>query len=281
MSEDVTTTHQNPVLPRAAPRLSLAVDAGKPDERVIPCRRAVTLLGRRQGCKVVMQHGRLSPVHVAIVNDGTKLIAVDLVTPNGTLLNGLKLEHERLNDGDMLTCSPWEFRVDIQAPDHSGNGDAHPFDLEPSPHAVALEHMETGRLLQPGRDVCIIGRLNGCDITIADTDVSRVHALLLSYFGRPAAFDLLSRNQTCVNDEPVQFRLLNNEDVIKIGRTAFKVRLAGSPVVDQGTGLKTAAETTVELNAEQNDADMIDIHATESSQRWRIAEKLEKSSRKR
>lgn len=280
MSEDRPDTQTNPLVAEAAPRLCLAVDAGSPDERRIVCRRVVTLLGRRPGCKLVMRHRQMAPVHVAIVNDGAHIYAVDLVTSSGTLLNGLKLEHERLSDGDMLSCSAWEFRVDIEQPNHSGNGDAHPFGLEPSPHVVALEHLATGKLLKPERELCTIGRLNGCDITITDSDVSRVHALLLSYFGRPALFDLLSTNQTTVNDQPAQFRFLANDDIIKIGDTAFKVLVLDSPTVERAGGNNGSAKIKSEPDPSPCDADTIDIHATESSQRWRIADKAKKEARK-
>ncbi len=274
-------SQSNPIVATAAPRFSLVANAGKANERKIPCRRVVTILGRRRGCKVVMQHRHVAGVHVAIVNDGSGLTAVDLVTTHGTLLNGLKMEHEPLNDGDVLACSAWEFHVNIESPAHSGDADAHPFGLDPSPHVVALEHVATGRLLHPSRDVCVIGRRNGCDITIADNQVSRIHALLLRYFGRPAIFDLLSTNQTSVNDRPVQFQCLRDGDLIEIGESSFRVRLADSRVGQEAAGLKIATDTTVELEAEEPTEDMIDIKATESTQRWRIAEKMEKTARKR
>lgn len=228
-----------------------------------------------------MRHRRVAPVHAAIVNDGSKLLALDLMTPNGTLVNGLKIECEQLNDGDTLTCFPWEFRVEIRQAQDAGDADVHPFELDPSPHVVALEHLGTGRVLQPTRDVCIIGRRHGCDITLSDNRVSRVHALLLNYFGRPAVFDLLSRNETSVNDELVQFRLLRDGDVVSIGETRFRAKLVESVAAGRAAGLKVPSETTIELNAEEQGADMIDIQATESSQRWRIAERLEKAARKR
>lgn len=274
-------TQTNPIVPEAAPRLALVVHPGKKNERTVLCRRAVTLLGSRAGCKLTMQHRRVAPVHIAIINEGSRVLAVDLVTKQGTLLNGLKMEQERINDGDMLSIRPWELRLDIHEPTHSGDADAHPFGLEPSPHVVALEHIDSGRILQPSREVCIIGRRNGSDIAISDNQVSRVHALLLSYFGQPAVFDLLSTNQTLVNDQPVQFQLLGNDDVITIGESRFRVHLVGSPITERAAGIKIAAETTVELQPEERKADMIDIQTTEAAQRWRIADNLEKVARKR
>jgi pSer/pThr/pTyr-binding forkhead associated (FHA) protein len=230
-----------------------------------------------------MQHRRIAPVHVAVVNDGTQIMAVDLVTSYGTLLNGLKMEHERLNDGDLLTCRPWEFRAVVQRAEHTerdGRRDAHPFGLDPSPHVVALEHVNSGRILRPNREICIIGRRNGCDITITDSQVSRVHALLLNYFGHPAVFDLLSTNQTLVNGDPVQYQRLRNDDILTVGESPFRVRLLDSKVTEQAAGFKVSTDTTIELKPEQRPADMIDIKATESAQKWRIADKLENTAHK-
>lgn len=281
LTTDEGTAQTNPYVAKAAPRLALVVHAGKEEERKIECRRVVTLLGSREGCKLALQHDSVAPLHVAIVNDGSKLLAIDLVTKHGTLLNGLKMEQEQLNDGDMLTIHPWEFRIDITEPTHSGQADAHPFGLEPSPHVVALEHVGSGRVMQSGRNVCIIGRRNGCDIILSDKQVSRVHALLFSYFDRPALFNLFASNQTFVNGQPVQFRLLKDGDAITVGESDFRVRLVGSPATEGAAGLRGDADATVGLKPEEREGDMIDIHATEATQHWRIADNLQKATRKR
>lgn len=265
----------------SAPRLYL-VQARKDGNRRIHCRRVVTLIGSRPGCKVNLQHRSVTPLHVAIVNDGSQVLAVDLITRQGTLLNGLKMEHERLNDGDVLTIHPWEFRLDIKEPVHSGSADVHPFGLDPAPHVVALEHVITGRLLRLNRDVCVIGRRNGCDIVLADAGVSRIHALLLSYFGKPAVFDLLSTNHTYVNGAQVEFSLLNNDDTVTIGESRFRVRLMDSAVTERASKNNNGG-TPAPASPQQDDHvnDLIDIRATESAQKWGIVENLEKATRKR
>jgi len=235
----------------------------------------VTLIGSREGCKVNLKHRRAAPVHTALVNNGTEIIAVDLLTPAGTLLNGLKLQHEILNDGDLLTIDQWELRVEIEQPDTNGDADAHPFDLEPTPNVVALEHVETGRVLQPNRGVCLIGRRNGCDIAVPDSRVSRAHALLVNYFGYPAIVDLLTPNKTLVNDSPVQFQTLKDGDVVTIGDAQFRIRLVGSSVAKRASSNHKPAAPLVTLAEEPVSADLIDIQQTEGAQTWRIADKLE------
>ncbi len=264
-----------PPVADSAPRLQLIIKKGPQDGSSIPCRRVVTLIGSREGCKVNLQHRRAAPVHAALVNNGAEIIAVDLLSPVGTHLNGLKLQHEVINDGDLLAVDQWEFQVEIEQPGSKGNGDVHQIDLDPTPNLVALEHMDTGRVLQPNRAVCLIGRRNGCDITLPDSRVSRAHALLFSYFGHPAILDLLTPNGTQVNDAPVQFQALKDADVVTIGDTQFRVRVVGSAAGKHESNGQKPAAPAVKLVEEPVSADLVDIQQTEGAQSWRIADNLE------
>jgi pSer/pThr/pTyr-binding forkhead associated (FHA) protein len=188
------------------------------------------------------------------------------------------MQLEPVSDGDILAVDQWEFRIEIEQPVQLGDADAHPFDLEPTPNTVALEHLGTGRILQPNRDVCVIGRRNGCDIVLPDPQVSRAHALMITYFGYPAIMDLLTSSHTFVNDEPILFRTLRDNDVIAIGETRFKARLVGSKVAERAAGKPKDNGTAapVRLAVEPVSADLINIEQVEGSQRWRVAESLEK-----
>lgn len=270
-----------PQVADSAPRASLLVTKGQTVGAVVPCRRIVTLIGSREGCKVVLNHRKVSPVHLVLVNDGTSIKAVDTLTSSGTKLNGLNLQLENLNDGDLITVEQWEFQVKFETPEVKGHADLHPVDLDPTPNIVALEHLETGRLLQPTRDVCLIGRRNGCDIALPDNRVSRAHALIVTYFGRPAIIDLLTANQTFVNDEPIRFRVLKDSDTLTIGDTKFRVRLVGSRVGEKPStnGKAKKPESNHRLASPPVSSDLIDIEKVEGSQRWRVAEDHEKLAR--
>ncbi len=277
MTANDETTHALqgiPIVAEGAPRLHLVAHEGTENETRIRCRRAVTLIGSREHCKITLRHDKVSGVHAAVINDGSHLVAVDLVSRTGTLLNGLKLEHERLSHGDALSVGPWEFRVEIEVGSHEGNGDMHPHGLEPSPHVVALEHKDTGQILKPNRDACTIGRRAGCDIAITDNRVSRCHSLLLTYYTQPAIADLLSRNHTLVNGRPVPFTRMHDGDVITIGETSFIVR-AVNALPDPASGNGKASAGNGSKSAERV-PDLINIQETEGSQRWRVADSLDK-----
>jgi len=263
-----------PLVAGTAPRVHLVVQSEPQTGTRIDCRRVVTLLGSRPGCKVNVQGRGVSPVHLAIVNNGAQVVAVDLVTKGGTRLNGLKMEHEVLSHGDVLAIGRWKFEIEVQRPPDSGDADAHPFELEHTPRIVGLEHMGTGRMLQPNREICVLGRRSSCDIHISDNRVSRAHALLLSYFGYRAIFDLLSRNRTSVNDEPVQYRALQDNDIVKIGESQFRVRLVGTKVADRAPKTPMPVKASIALEPEESIPDLVDIETVEGAQRWPVADTL-------
>lgn len=277
MTPDCSSSSAAPAIPDSAPHVSLVVRKAHESGLRIPCNRVVTLVGSRHGVRVNLQCDKVAPVHVAIVNDGNDVYAVDMLSPTGTLLNGLKMQHEKLGDGDRLEIGTFDFAVEISKPPRNGNGDIH-LDLEPAPQAIALEHLDTGRILQPNRSVCLIGRRHGCDVVLDDHQVSRAHALLLIFKDRPAVMDLLTPAKTFVNDEPVSFRMLADGDVLTVGDAKFRVRVVEPKTWSKQPSSPTKSTTATVLPAPAPTAvtDLIDIQATEGSTRWRVAEDLEK-----
>lgn len=266
-----------PYIPDSAPHVSLLVRKAQESGTRINCNHIVTLIGSRPGVRINLKSDKISPVHLAIVNNGSEVFAVDMLSPTGTLLNGLKMQHERLSDGDRLEIDNFDFAVEIRRFPHNGNGDMH-LDLEPAPQAIALEHLDTGRILQPNRSVCLIGRRHGCDVVLDDHQVSRAHALLINYHDRPAIMDLLTTAKTFVNDVPVGFQSLNDGDILTIGDCKFRVRVVESKVLTRSSSPtpRTAVASVVPGPVAGAEPDLIDIKATEGSQRWRVAEDLDK-----
>lgn len=268
-----------PLCSDIAPRVQVTVRCGDKSAAEVECRRVVTLFGSRDGCKVVLRHRRIAPAHLAIVNDGVRVRVVDLSTSSGCTLNGLRLDTEVLADGDAIGIDPWELLVRLgQPPPRAAGADEHAFNLDPTPHAFALEHLPSQRILQPTRDVCIIGRRSSCDITLSDDRVSRVHAMLVMFQGHPAVVDLLSTHGVQVNDKPVSFRILDDEDLLSLGHSRFRVRIVGSQVGKTPKNGESAGQETPKIITAAVD-DQIDIANVEGSQRWHIADHAEKTAR--
>jgi len=266
-----------PLAAEAAPRVTLIVQKGAKQGTRVPCRRVVTLIGSREGCKVRLADDAIAPAHVAIVNTGIHVTAVDLLSSMGSTLNGLKLEQEILSDGDRIAIGNWVFDVEIKSASVNGQADLHPLDIATTAELIALEHLDTGRVLKPSREICVIGRRDNSDIVISDDDVSRTHALLIHYYERPVIMDLLTGKGTFIDDNRIGFHTIKDGEVLRVGHSSFRCRLLGSKVAN-GASPKNGKVVSgpKEMTKDEAIGDLIDIGVTEGATRWRVAENLDK-----
>jgi len=78
------------------------------------------VLGRGPHCAVILEDTAVSWDHVEITRHGDALIACDLDSRNGTVLNGERLSgSRRLRHGDMLQIGP--FRLEVSLPTSGGH----------------------------------------------------------------------------------------------------------------------------------------------------------------
>ena len=279
-TDDTSSRIEVPVTPDTAPQLHLLLKGSPGESRRMQCRRVVTLLGFHDACKVQLKHPNVDSVHVALINTGAKLIAVDLVTQYGTKLNGMKMEHETLRNGDVLFVDPWEFAIELRPPATPTDPAFQEPRLEPTPETIGLQHVASGQVFKLNREGCTIGRRSGCDITMTDPCVSRIHALLFFLDWHPVIIDLFSGNGLLVNGTPARFRRLAHKDIVTIGETEFRVHLVGMPGkadLSKGNGQSTRHIPSPDAPP----VDLIDIRETESSQQWRIADHVDESTRKK
>src|SRR5688572_14718875 len=76
-----------------------------------------TLFGRRPECDVLLDDSTVSSAHLEVARHGSALVATDLGSRNGTLLNGQRLVRPaRLADGDTLALGRCRLRVSLPAP---------------------------------------------------------------------------------------------------------------------------------------------------------------------
>jgi hypothetical protein len=100
---------------------------------------------------------------------------------------------------------------------------------EPGPPAIdTVTVAETDHDVALRGDRMVLGRLQGCDICLADANISRRHAELLLIDGDWYLQDLESTNGTMLNGEPVTRARLRDGDVIEIGVTRLTYHRAGS-----------------------------------------------------
>jgi pSer/pThr/pTyr-binding forkhead associated (FHA) protein len=127
-------------LPRAVFEVSLGAEK-LADWRL---NRALTLVGRSAGCKLRLRDGRVSRAHCALTAGPLGVWAVDLLSGEGTAVNGERVRWARLEDGDVLEVGPFCLRARFDAP--PAGGAAGPLLLAGPPRVAALEAAGAGRL---------------------------------------------------------------------------------------------------------------------------------------
>ena len=97
-----------------------------------------------------------------------------------------------------------------------------------------LEGMERGRVYSRSTLPVSIGREEDNTIQLNDDRISRFHAKLQDHSGRVILTDLDSTNGTRVNGHPIHMRVLQQGDVIAVGRCVllFSERQGGDSLTD-------------------------------------------------
>ena len=93
-----------------------------------------TTIGRSDRAKLKLRSGEVSRTHCELYESRGKLIAKDLGSSNGTLINGIKIRTPtELVSGDSIKIGPVTFqvRIDVESPTRS-NSDASPKSTRPN-----------------------------------------------------------------------------------------------------------------------------------------------------
>jgi pSer/pThr/pTyr-binding forkhead associated (FHA) protein len=85
----------------------LAVDGGHPLEIA----RDITLIGRKEGCDVRLDHKSVSKQHCVIVKTDGLLLLRDLGSTNGTRVNGKRVRRAALLPNDLVNLAGFSYKV--------------------------------------------------------------------------------------------------------------------------------------------------------------------------
>ena len=70
---------------------------------IYPVKEGKHTLGRSPTCDIKIASNSVSKEHATLLAVGDKLILSDLESRNGTFVNGVKIQNQRLNPGDKLS----------------------------------------------------------------------------------------------------------------------------------------------------------------------------------
>jgi len=83
--------------------------------RRIPLSGRRMCIGRAPGCEILLDDETSSRHHTEVYFSGTRLMAHDLDSTNGTFINGTRIENAELHDGDRFAVGATVFMVELRA----------------------------------------------------------------------------------------------------------------------------------------------------------------------
>ncbi len=199
------------------------------------------VLGRGEGCDVVLPDPQVSRQHVALVEDGPRWLLEDL-SGHGTRVGDKPLKHGELNDGAALELGPWVavFRQHSSsgaaaAPTQPGRTDVQPREAEEDARPAAQVRIQQGttEFLYPiESDSFTVGKDPANSLVVRDSFISSRH---LQVTRRGAGFhvrDLNSTNGTYLGDVRVFEVEVPLNTVLRVGETEllFEPALQGQQV---------------------------------------------------
>jgi len=223
-----------------APRFALVLAAEGGQEARVVMKGSQFAIGRGPDNDLVLSHPSVSRSHLLIRLEQGGLLARDMESRNGTLLNGRPMTSAPLTGGESLRIGEVALRViredeGISVDDVAEEiGEATIVKTAPKPAGYqktgllgwfdVIGGKLTGMRIELTRTKMFIGRTKG-DVVIDDAKISREHG---SIEWTPEGFlyiDLGSTNGSFVNQLPVTSQLLKANDVLRLGEAELQLHL--------------------------------------------------------
>lgn len=217
--------------------------SGSPD--VNGTQRRIHVFGRSPSVDVRLQDVTVSELHAAIVRDVDGVWLVDLGSRNLVRVGEQVTRRQRLADGNRIDIGPFSWRISLSGKPGSGGL-----------RSASLVEKRTDRVIELAEVVTTIGRREHSRIRLDEESVSRVHALLVRTVDGLLVRNLSRRTGTIVNDQRLEETLLQQGDILRIGKATFEVDLSAATslrTADRGSGrgASIALEIEAALGGEQ------------------------------
>jgi pSer/pThr/pTyr-binding forkhead associated (FHA) protein len=213
------------------------------------------LVGRAAACDIVLSDETVSRSHARVERRGGGFVIEDLGTPNGTFVNGARVERMTLSPGDTIVLGKSTLR--FEAGGETPEPDVTTIATEAELDTILTEEAVTVRLhnssdpslvvhlagktweVPLSGDALTVGRHPTNDIVVETPSASRQHARVERRGDAVSIHDLESGNGTRVNGERVTERRLEDGDTIRIGDARFVFK----------AGVASAEQTLADLTA--------------------------------
>ncbi|NIM96586.1 MAG: FHA domain-containing protein [candidate division Zixibacteria bacterium] len=211
-------------------------------ERVVTQKKRISI-GRTADNDIVLDNKAVSRKHALIEFDQDSALIIDNESLNGVFVNNRKVSEEVLKDNDQITIGKFDLIYHRDAPKET--------QLAELDGTLVLDTRKQKELLEKDRKAREATRMAGGSVLLAESDtaqkqyalnkpvitlgkaryahvpvkgflVSKIQAKIIKDQDDFLLVNLGRKRRTRVNGEAIQRRRLKNDDLIEIGRSAFR-----------------------------------------------------------
>ena len=194
------------------------------------------LIGRARGCSLRLDHPAVSRRHIYLQAVLGRMYCIDLSHSGETILDGTR-HAQWLKPDQVLRVGPFEVRL-LDAIDLGGRGEQAPVSFSPLDRyagqlgpmpKVKVEFFKDAAYRTNStinRLIVLGGSSDACKFRLQEKSVSSIHfSFVLTHDGL-WVMDLAGRNGIAVNNRPVQFGRLGDQDELRVGTFLMRVHYA-------------------------------------------------------
>ncbi len=214
---------------------NLIVNDGKTIRKEFPLNEQITVIGREEGCHIILDSKTISKKHFRIISKGLKIYVEDLNSTNGVSINDQKIEKiteitendiiqfgvyfAQLNNTNKLKKSYKVDEVVAQKQNDSLKKNSAPYFK-----LICIDKRYPGLTFEIQDGISAIGRTKKSDFVLPDDTLSGRHLQLTKTGPKLFIEDLDSANGSMLNSRKVRGKLqVFGNDKIEIGSVAFSV----------------------------------------------------------
>ncbi len=234
----VTKAPKQTCITATTPRIKIEVTAWARtgQEKRWQLNKPVTVIGSKRHAQVIVRKDDVNRAHAVIVNSGTDVLLVDLLSDTGTYCNGRLVKKKLLKDGDVLRVGSTEMRVAIELPPKPvvpRRGMLAFDDPFTMPKAMRLLQVDTDERWDITDSVAIIGSRRNAQVFLEEEEIALAHSLIFATIYGIGILDLGSSTPLKVNGKERKMTYLKHQDRLLIGKVGLMVQF---PMADDGSG---------------------------------------------
>jgi len=202
-------------------------------------------IGRDPGNGIRVPDNAVSKHHADIVATHDGVYIRDLGSRNGTTLNDDRAVEAELFAGDLIGLGNSLLLVVERDDRVASSRPGQPLFADATCALMGVSPRLSGRVYPLGREPVTVGQAPSNTIHLADADLSEFHAQVANTSSGPRLIHIGLRGSSAVNGEPVETRLLQDDDLVQCGPAQFRFERITTHVAQAGRKAQMSVSATL------------------------------------